>query len=203
MHSLRYLALGDSYTIGESVEEHERFPEQTVALLRAKGLDVQDPLIIAKTGWTTGELADAIRKRDPNGPFDLVSLLIGVNDQYRGMPVEGYVLSFDERLRAAIAFAGGKAERVFVLSIPDWGVTPFAEGRDRYRIAKDIDAFNAVNRSASMNSGAHYLDITPLTRNANTDRTLVANDGLHPSGKAYGQWAALLAEMMTRELRVN
>ncbi len=203
MHSLRYLALGDSYTIGESVEEHERFPEQTVALLRAKGLDVQDPLIIAKTGWTTGELADAIRKRDPKGPFDLVSLLIGVNDQYRGMPVEGYVLSFDERLRAAIAFAGGKAERVFVLSIPDWGVTPFAEGRDRYRIAKDIDAFNAVNRSASMNSGAHYLDITPLTRNANTDRTLVANDGLHPSGKAYGQWAALLAEMMTRELRVN
>ena len=203
MHSLRYLALGDSYTIGESVEEHERFPEQTVALLRAKGLDVQDPLIIAKTGWTTGELADAIRKRDPNGPFDLVSLLIGVNDQYRGMPVEGYVNSFQERLEAAITFAGGRAERVFVLSIPDWGVTPFAEGRDRYRIAKDIDAFNAVNRSASMNSGAHYLDITPLTRNANTDRTLVANDGLHPSGKAYGQWAALLAEMMTRELRVN
>ena len=197
---MRYLALGDSYTIGESVAESERFPMQTAALLRKAGVDCTDPLIIAKTGWTTDELQEGIRAKHPQGPYDLVSLLIGVNNQYRGLPIEAYSKSFLELLNAAIAFAGNRPSRVFVLSIPDWGVTPFAEGRDRYRIAKDIDAFNAVNRGHAERAGVHYLDITPLTRNASTDKDLVAHDGLHPSGKAYGQWAELLAGQIKAEL---
>jgi lysophospholipase L1-like esterase len=200
MQALRYLALGDSYTIGESVSETERFPEQTAAKLRAAGLQVEPPLIIARTGWTTDELQEGIRVKHPPGPFDLVSLLIGVNNQYRGLPIEEYSKSFLELLKEAIDFAGKNPSRVFVLSIPDWGVTPFAEGRDRYRIAKDIDAFNAVNRGHAGKAGVHYLDITPLTRNASTDKALVAHDGLHPSGKAYGQWAELLAEQMQKTL---
>jgi len=200
MQALHYLALGDSYTIGESVSEAERFPEQTAAKLRATSLQVEPPLIIARTGWTTDELQEGIRLKHPQGPFDLVSLLIGVNNQYRGLPIEEYSKSFLELLNGAIAFAGTRSSRVFVLSIPDWGVTPFAEGRDRYRIAKDIDAFNAVNRGHAERAGVHYLDITPLTRNASTDKALVANDGLHPSGKAYGQWADQLFEQMKQEL---
>jgi lysophospholipase L1-like esterase len=194
--SLRYLALGDSYTIGESVDVSECFPVQTTALLNAHGLDCAAPVIIAKTGWTCSELADGIAARHPGGPFDLVSLLIGVNDQYRGYPLEAYGKDCDGLMRKALAFVGGNAGRVFILSIPDWGVTPFAEGRDRYRIAKDIDAFNAVNRALASSHGFNYLDITPLTRNAVTDGTLVATDGLHPSARAYRQWAALLASWM-------
>jgi len=202
MHSLRFLALGDSYTIGESVAESERFPIQTAALLRKAGVACGDPLIIAQTGWTADELQADIHAKHPEGPYDLVTLLIGVNNQYRGLSIDEYAKSFSALLAEAIAFAGKKPSRVFVLSIPDWGVTPFAEGRDRYRIAKDIDAFNAVNNNLTEKPGAHYLDITPLTRNAVTDRGLLAADGLHPSGKAYGQWATLLAPMMLNALKI-
>lgn len=187
----RFLALGDSYTIGESVDPAERWPVQLAGMLRVQGIDVADPEIIATTGWTTDELAAAIVEQQPQGPYGLVSLLIGVNNQYRGRPIDEYRDQFRELLLQAIVFAGSDARKVIVLSIPDWGVTPFAEGRDRPEIARDINAFNAVNRSETENFGAHYIDVTPISRRAAADHSLVAPDGLHPSGAMYREWAEL------------
>jgi undecaprenyl-diphosphatase len=182
----RYLALGDSYTIGESVSAEERFPSQLAAKLR-----LGEPQIIAKTGWTTDELNAAIDAADPKGPFDLVTLLIGVNNQYRGRDAEQYRTEFVGLLQRAIGFAGGAPKKVIVVSIPDWGVTPFAEGRDRAKIASEIDQFNAINREEAVRAGTRYVDITPVSRG--NDPALVAGDGLHPSGRQYGEWVKLIA----------
>lgn len=188
----RFLALGDSYTIGESVSEADRWPDQLVNLLRDAGPgDFAAPTFIAKTGWATDELAGAIDSASPRGSFYLVSLLIGVNNQYRGRPVEEYRLQFRHLLRTAIDFAGGHPGHVLVLSIPDWGVTPFAEGRDRAGIATDIDAFNEANREEATSEGVPYVDITASSRLAAGDPSLVAEDGLHPSGKMYRTWAEI------------
>jgi lysophospholipase L1-like esterase len=189
--SLRYLALGDSYTIGESVGAEQRWPVQLAARLCEHGLPIGEPQIIARTGWTTGELSAAIEQAAPGGPFDLVSLLIGVNNQYRGLGSEAYRAEFRALLQRAIGFAGGRAGRVIVLSIPDWGVTPFAGGRDRGRIAAEIDAFNAINRAETERAGARYVDITAESRRATADLVLIAGDGLHPSGKMYAEWVEL------------
>jgi lysophospholipase L1-like esterase len=187
----RFLALGDSYTIGESVDPEERWPVQLAAMLRERGIDVAEAEIVATTGWTTDDLASAIVEREPRGPYGLVSLLIGVNNQYRGQPLEEYRRQFRGLLEQAITFAGDEPGRVLVLSIPDWGVTPFAEGRDRDQIAREIDAFNAVNRDESASAGARYVDVTPTSRMAAADRRLMAEDGLHPSGLMYRAWAEL------------
>lgn len=186
--SLRYLALGDSYTIGESVEEAERFPNQLAALLADEGFSV-DVKIIARTGWTTDELWQGIQKEDITPPYDMVSLLIGVNNQYRGRDIEEYREGFIFLLNKAIEYAGGDVKRVIVFSIPDWGVTPFAAGRNTTQIASEIDAFNQVNLEESQKAGVHYVDVTPVSRKAEEDPTLVAGDGLHPSGKMYSEWA--------------
>ena len=186
-----FLALGDSYTIGESVPDAERWPMQLAERLRERGITVDSVLIIARTGWTTDELAAGIAERAPQGPFDLVSLLIGVNNQYRGRDTSEYRAQFRERLGQAVELAGGRADRVIVLSIPDWGVMPFAEGRDRMRIAAEIDSFNAINREETERTGARYVDVTPVSREAAGDSTLVAGDGLHPSGAQYARWADL------------
>lgn len=188
---MRFLALGDSYTIGESVSLAERWPVQLGVLLRAEGFDLDDPTLIATTGWTTDELWAGIDRANPQGPFDLVSLLIGVNNQYRGHSRDEYREQFVALLQRAIGFAGGDPARVLALSIPDWGVTPFAEGRDPAAIAADIDAFNALNREEAERLGAHYIDVTPISRKAADDPALVADDGLHPSGKMYAEWARL------------
>ncbi|GAB4498384.1 MAG: SGNH/GDSL hydrolase family protein [Anaerolineales bacterium] len=185
---LRYLALGDSYTIGESVEEAERFPNQLAALLSNEGLIV-DVTIIARTGWTTDELWQGIQAQTVTPPYDLVSLLIGVNNQYRGYNIDEYREGFAFLLNKAIEYAGGDVKRVIVFSIPDWGVTPFASGRDAAQIASEIDAFNQVNLEETQKAGAHYVDVTPVSRKAATDSTLIAGDGLHPSGKMYAEWA--------------
>ena len=182
----RYLALGDSYTIGESVPANERFP-----VVLAKTLKLSEPEIIAKTGWTTDELNAAIDAANPKGPYQLVTLLIGVNNQYRGRDAEQYRGEFAGLLKRAIGFAGGDAKKVIVVSIPDWGVTPFAEGRDRAKIASEIDQYNAINREETSRAGARYVDITPVSRG--NDPALVAGDGLHPSGKQYGEWVKLIA----------
>jgi len=187
--SLRYLALGDSYTIGEGVEPGERWPVQLAALLRARGVDVGDPQIVARTGWTTDELAGGIDAARPSGPYALVSLLIGVNNQYRGHAVDAYRAEFRALLQRAIAFAGGDAGRVVVVSIPDWGVTPFAEGRDRAQVAREIDAYNAVGRDVAGELGAHWVDVTPTSRRMAGE---VVGDGLHPSGAQYREWAELV-----------
>lgn len=184
----RYLALGDSYTIGESVEEAERFPNQLAAMLAVEDVTV-DVQIIARTGWTTDELWQGIQANTVTPPYDMVSLLIGVNNQYRGRSSEEYHEGFIFLLNKAIEYAGGDAKRVIVFSIPDWGVTPFAYGKDTTQIANEIDAFNKINLEESTKAGTHYVDVTPSSRLALNDKTLIAGDGLHPSGKMYAEWA--------------
>ena len=191
--SLSYLALGDSYTIGESLPLKDNFPYQTVDLLKLRGMKITEPVIIAKTGWTTDELMDAIEKRQINGQFDFVSLLIGVNNQYRGRDITVYQKEFEQLLQQAIAFAGGNRNHVFVLSIPDWGATPFAAGRDLVKITKEIDQFNAVNKKISEQYKVNYIEITEGTREASKDNSLVAEDKLHPSKKEYAKWAEKLS----------
>jgi lysophospholipase L1-like esterase len=190
--ALRYLALGDSYTIGESVAT-AGWPVRLAALLRERGATVAEPEIVARTGWTVRELGRGIDAAAPRGPYELVTLLIGVNDQFRGGDPETYRSDFAAMLRRAIGFAGGRADRVVVLSIPDWSVTPFAaqSGRDRGRIAAEIDHFNRVNREETARAGARYVDVTPVSRKAGADRSLVAPDGLHPSEAMYAEWSRL------------
>jgi len=192
--SYSYLALGDSYTIGQSVLTNENFPSQTVQLLTQSGYNFKSPEIVAQTGWTTDELQNNINNHSFTPPYDIVTLLIGVNNQYRGRPVETYKPEFESLLKQAIQFAGGKADHVIVVSIPDWGVTPFAAGRDRDQIAREIDEYNAANKLISENYKVNYIDITPWTREAENDLSLVASDGLHPSAKEYKRWSEKLTE---------
>jgi lysophospholipase L1-like esterase len=187
--SLRFLALGDSYTIGESVDPADRWPMQLARLLRADGIDIGDPQIIARTGWTTDELSSAIDAANPQAPFQLVTLVIGVNNQYRGRSVEEFRVQFAALLSRSIGFAGNDPRRVVVLSIPDWGVTPFARDRDRTAIAQQIDAFNSVCREECQKKHVAFVDITPISRDDANNPAFVAADGLHPSAKAYEQWA--------------
>ena len=195
--TIRFLALGDSYTIGESVDVDQRWPVQLAEALRQRGYAVDEPTLIARTGWTTSELLSAIETQNPSGTFDLVSLLIGVNNQYRGASLEAYRLEFRELLALATAFAGGDAGRVIVLSIPDWGVTPFAEGRDREQIATEIDRFNAWYRGGTPAAGARDGAVTAPSRGATQDPALIAADGLHPSGEMYAAWVrAVLPEAL-------
>lgn len=191
-----YLALGDSYTIGEAVPETERFPVQLADGLRSEGTaDLASPSIVAMTGWTTDELSSGIRAARLAKRYDLVTLLIGVNNQYRGRSVDEYREQFRDLLERAIGFAGGDRGRVIVSSIPDWGVTPFAEGRDRAQIAREIDAFNEVNGDEANREGVRYVDITPISRRAEGEKRLVAEDGLHPSAAMYRLWVeAILPE---------
>jgi lysophospholipase L1-like esterase len=194
-----YLALGDSYTIGEKVASEENFPSQVVQLLRHQKLDFAIPEIVAKTGWTTDELQAGIKNVSLKKKYDFVSLLIGVNNQYRGKTVADYILEFEVLLQKAISLAGDKAERVIVLSIPDWGVTPFAYGSNTKKIASEIDAFNKANKEIADKYHVHYVDITPGTRKAETDLSLLAEDELHPSAKEYKKWAVKVAEIIKNE----
>ncbi len=189
-----YLALGDSYTIGEGVPVYDNFPYQTVQLLRKAGFAFYAPEIVAKTGWTTDELQLAIAGNRFLPGYDIVSLLIGVNNQYRGRSIQEYTQQFEALLQQAIGFAGKKKEYVFVLSIPDWGVTPFAKDRNSAAIAHEIDSFNAVNKLFAEKYGVHYIDITPGTRLAATDLSLLAADQLHYSGKEHRRWAEKLSK---------
>ena len=195
-----YLALGDSYTIGESVSETERFPNQTVQLLKNGNINISDPEFIAVTGWTTTNLIDALNSNPPQHNYSVVSLLIGVNNQYRGRSFEDYKTEFTLLLNQAIQYAGTKPDHVFVLSIPDYSVTPFAQNSDKQKIASEIDSFNLANKTIAMQLGVNYLDITLISREAKNDPDLIAGDGLHPSGKQYKLWAELLDPMMKKSL---
>jgi lysophospholipase L1-like esterase len=188
-----FLALGDSYTIGQSVTTDERFPYQTARLLIAAGIPVKEPVIIATTGWTTGNLLSAVATNPPTNNYDIVTLLIGVNNQYQHRPLEEYKSEFTMLLNKAIGYANNNPLHVFVVSIPDYSVTPFASGLNMAQIAMEIDQFNAANKQITLAAGVHYIDITPISRQGATEPALQATDGLHPSGKQYGLWSQLLA----------
>ncbi len=191
----RLLALGDSYTIGESVAPEARWPEQWAAAMAAAGHGIERPVrVIAQTGWTTDELAAEIARQMPLGQWDLVSLLVGVNNQYRGRPLDEYRSQFDALLETTIELAGGRPDHVQVLSIPDWGQTPFgaASGRDLAAVTREIDAFNAAGRDVCDRHAVAFLDITGLTRARSRDPAMHAADGLHPSAAMYRLWAEAL-----------
>ncbi len=196
--TLHYLALGDSFTIGEGVAEVGRWPVQLAGRLRGVGLAVAAPQIIAVTGWTTFELAAGIAAAKPQGPFDLVTLLIGVNNQYRGLNRADYRREFVDLLQQAMGLAGQRPFHTIVLSIPDWSGAPFAADRDRAAIAAEIDAFNAINRQETAVFGANYVDVTAVTRQHPTH---IAADGLHPSGPMYAQWVDLLFPLAQKILK--
>ncbi|WP_321997149.1 SGNH/GDSL hydrolase family protein [Draconibacterium orientale] len=183
-----YLALGDSYTIGESVEENERFPVQLVTQLKAEGFGMQPAKIVARTGWTTDELAAAIENENLKESYNLVTLLIGVNNQYRGRSADDYRSEFRNNLQTAIKYAGNKAQNVIVISIPDYGVTPFGQNLNPEKIAKEIDKYNAINFQETQQANARYVEITAISREALNNEMLVASDGLHPSGLMYRRW---------------
>ena len=198
----RYLALGDSYTIGELVAESERWPVQLAQRLGDSGFSIGTPEIIAKTGWTTDELDAAITERDPRGPYDLVTLLIGVNNQYRGRSADEYRTQFRALLDRAIGFAGGDTRRVIVVSIPDWGITPFAatHNRDAVTVGREIDSYNAINREESERRGVAWVDVTAISREAKTNSSLLAEDELHPSAAMYTRWTEVILPVAKRAL---
>lgn len=189
----RYLALGDSYTIGEGVPAGDRWPVLMVEMLRARGLTIGDPRIIARTAWTTDELSDAIDQEKPRGPFALVTLMIGVNDQYRSRPVDSFGSEFAVLLKRAKGFAGNRPSRTIAISIPDWGATPYAQSRDTSVISREIDVYNARGQELALAAGVHWVDVTAISRDMKGDPSLVVEDGLHPSGAMYRRWAALIA----------
>jgi len=190
---VKYLALGDSYTIGESVPESERWPVQLSEALRKKGRDLEAPRIIATTGWRTDNLANAINIAKLKEEYGMVSLLIGVNNQYQGKPVAQFIKEFEELLQTAIRLAGGKEENVFVVSIPDYGYTPFGKPKQE-KISKELDEYNNISREITKKYDVKYFYITDISRKGFEDPALVAEDGLHPSGKQYGQWVDLIVK---------
>jgi lysophospholipase L1-like esterase len=199
--SLTYLALGDSYTVGEAEPQAESYPYQLIDSLNNRGYKVLRPNVIATTGWTTQDLINAIAASGISGrKFDFVTLLIGVNDQYQHLSIDVYKQNFTQLLNEAIQFAGGDTSKVFVISIPDWGVTPFANGLDSV-IYPQIMAFNAVNLNISKATGVNYIDVMPVSRTAAGDPTMIAPDGLHFSGKMYAEWVKLLDPTVAARLK--
>lgn len=199
--TINYLALGDSYTIGEQLQPEQNFPFQTKYFLKELyNIEVKDPQIIAKTGWTTDELLTAIKNDLPQNKFSFVTLLIGVNNQYRSYSPIVYEKEFGELLSMAIGFANGDAKRVFVLSIPDWGQTPFANGRDKDKIKKEINLYNKINKSISDKMKVHYLDVTISSRLHGMDFSYLTPDLLHYSGEEYKLWAKELSTLIKDQL---
>ncbi|MDO9256801.1 MAG: GDSL-type esterase/lipase family protein [Bacteroidales bacterium] len=199
--TVHFLALGDSYTIGQSVAANECWPNQFVFALSYQGYNVEETKIIAQTGWRTDNLKLAISQQQSLTGYNLVSLLIGVNNQYQGGSIQDYATEFEELLKAAIALAGNLPEHVFVLSIPDYAYTPFGKGD--LNISTQIDQFNAFNRQITENYRVKYIDITPISRNGLIMTDLVASDGLHPSGKMYALWVQEILKSVEKELGIN
>ncbi len=188
---IKILALGDSYTIGEGVKQSESWPMQLVSQLRKDNLKVDTPQIIAVTGWTTTNLMSAIEKSRLEEQYDLVTLLIGVNDQFQGFSEESYTTNFEKLLLKAVGLAGGRHDRVIVISIPDYSVTPFGKRFDPARIRAEIERFNEINNKIAVEKGVRYVNVTEISRRAAEDPTLLASDGLHPSAKMYAEWVEL------------
>ncbi|MFB9842238.1 SGNH/GDSL hydrolase family protein [Mucilaginibacter ginsenosidivorans] len=201
--TLAYLALGDSYTVGRLVPAEDSFPYQLAAKLKSKGLNIPSPTLIAQNGWRTDELIKGIANSGVNQKFDIVTLLIGVNNQFQGISIDTYRVEFVQLLKTAIAYAKGNKAHVFVLSIPDWGVTPFAAIRSPEKIAKDIDAYNQINREESEKAVVNYIDITGISRALGDDPAYLAADHLHPSGKMYKLWVDKLERKIIKVLGIG
>lgn len=200
--AIKYLALGDSYTIGEAVSATASWPKQLEARLLEQGIAVSETKIIARTGWTTANLSKAIKDEKPTKDYDLVSLLIGVNNQYQGKSLEQYRTEYAALLETAIAHAGGEKAKVFVVSIPDYGYTPFGQSKQK-QISRELDAFNAVCKEITESKGVSYFNITPISRDGFKDPELVAGDGLHPSGKQYGLWVDSFYKDVVKMVQAN
>jgi lysophospholipase L1-like esterase len=198
---LRILALGDSYTIGQGVNREERFPHQTVTRLKALNRNFLEPEYIAQTGWTTANLLNAIQQEQKPKNYDIVTLLIGVNNQYQGRDTGEYRIQFTQCLQQAIIHAANRKDRVFVLSIPDYSVTPFGKSRNPEKISREIDIFNNINISVTLSFGVGYIEITKASRDALNDPSLIASDNLHPSAKEYQKWAEKLVPEILAKLR--
>ena len=188
----KYLALGDSYTIGESVDTAQRWPVQLLDKLSKANSKINDLEIIARTGWTALQLKDATSETIKEPPYGLVSLLIGVNDQFQGQDAESFRPNFISLIDRAIKLSGNKKERVFVLSIPDWGATLFANSFEGNEITKQINRFNTIIKFETEGRNVKFYNITPISRKALNDFSLLSDDNLHPSGKMYAQWVALI-----------
>lgn len=197
---VRFLALGDSYTIGQAVAENDRWPNQLVKKLIGFGFEVEELRIIARTGWRTDNLLDAIEKEKPDSSYNLVSLLIGVNNQYQGVDFNVYPVEFRKLLNQAITFCGGNKSGVFVLSIPDYGYTPYGEANQE-TISAELDKYNFINKSITKEMGVAYFDITPISRQVEEKPYYIASDKLHPSGEMYSKWVELIVENIV--LRIN
>ena len=200
--SYTYLALGDSYTIGEGVPLHESFPYQLVQMLRNEGLTFLAPEIVAQTGWTTAELLDHLSKTKLYTHYDFVTLLIGVNNQYRGLSADDYKKDFEMLLKKARSFAK-EDSGVIVLSIPHWGMTPFAADRDTAKIEAEIDLFNSINKSMAVDAGIQYIDIAEGTKEVVNNGALLTKDNLHYSGVAHGGWAKEIAAVIEKVIALN
>ncbi|CAN5534083.1 SGNH/GDSL hydrolase family protein [soil metagenome] len=198
---MKYLALGDSYTIGEGVPEDQTWPVLLAEEFQNKGFNFEKPKIIAKTGWTTGELLQAIQQEDLSDNYQLVSLLIGVNNQYRGQSLENYRKEFEYLVKKAITLAQNEPKRLFVVSIPDYSVTSFAKEKNPEKIRIEIEDFNKTNKEVAKDYGIVYVDITPLSRKAQHDQSLLAEDQLHPSGKMYKEWISLMSQMIANNFK--
>ena len=201
--ALRYLlALGDSYTIAQAVPEADRFPVQAVAALNAEGIKFYTPEIIARTGWTTTDLLGGIAATPPaRKSYDIVTLLIGVNNQHQMQSQQQYAIEFTVLLNKAVQYAGNNKKRVIVLSIPDYSVTPYGNTPLKDTIAREIDEFNAINKQLSAKADVNYLDITAFTRLAATNPNLIAADGLHPSAIEYKVWVDALIPVINQALK--
>jgi len=188
----RFLALGDSYTIGTAVDEKKRWVNELVRLMREDSVQISDPQVIARNGWTTGDLLAALDKEKPRGPFDLVTIMIGVNNQFQGQPIENYRKDLVTLFAAATKLTGGDPRKIVVLSIPDYSAMPFAQDKDPEKISAQVAKFNSVLLEETRRARARMVDVTSVSRFAKTNKQLVAEDGLHPSWRLHGVWARLV-----------
>lgn len=199
---LNYLALGDSYTIGEAVSVAECWPVQLTEKLKQSDIAIADPAIIATTGWTTGELLAAIARENPGPEYHLVSLLIGVNNQYRGYDLDIFRVEFTELLQKSIYFARKKPEGVLVLSIPDYGVTPFAATKEPARISQELEVYNKLQADICERFGVRFYNITDISKQAARDTSLLAADELHPSGSMYRLWTEHIYPHVVKQIKL-
>jgi len=195
--SINYLALGDSYTIGTSVDAVDSYPNQTFQLLKGAKFTMNSVQIIAKNGWTADDLKNGLASADKKSMYQIVSLLIGVKNQYQGRSIKDFETAFVSVLQSAILLTGNKSKRVFVISIPDWGITPFASGRDRKEIATEIDNYNLICEKNAKLYGANYINITDAYRLEGFKPDYLSYDGLHPSKLEYNKWAIKLTQQIT------